>query len=211
MSGFSGQINAETVANVGVSVTLAGMRRDAADMLGLASQDALAQDGSTWGTIKDAEVAVRKDYAQQWSRYRATMAPGRDTTDGNHFDAAFQKLSGLATKAGRMIVVGNSQMAGDLVLTDMAAAYSQFQDAIADDLANQSKETVAANARATGLVRSSFAGIVIVLVVMVALVLAVIWLMVLGRRPAGLRDDRGDEQTSATGYQCGGHRYRAPR
>jgi methyl-accepting chemotaxis protein len=177
--GNLGRINAQTVANVGVSVRLASMRRDAADMLGLASQDALAQDGSIWNTIRDEEKAVRKDYDAQWSLYKATMAHGRETTDGNRFNAAFAKLTTQAIRAGRMIGVGNSSMAGNLVLTDMATTYADFQDAITDDLADQTKETAAANARATALVRSSFIGIIIVLGAMVLLVLAVVWLMVL--------------------------------
>jgi methyl-accepting chemotaxis protein len=172
-------INAETVANVGVSVRLASMRRDASDMLGLASRDALAQDGSVWGTIRDEEKAVRGNFEHEWSLYTAAMAPVRNTADRNRFNAAFEKLAILALRAGKMIAVGNSSMAGNLVLTDMATTYADFQNAIADELAGQTKETAVANARATGLVRSSFLGIVIVLGVMVVLVLAVVWLMVL--------------------------------
>jgi methyl-accepting chemotaxis protein len=176
---FLGRINAETVANVGVSVRLATMRRDAADMLGLASQDALSQDGGNYQTVREAEGQVRKDFAEQWALYTPSLAARKDPTDGNRFYAAFQKLATMAIKVGKMCATGNSSMAGDLVLTDMAATYAEFQNAIADELAAQTRETAAANARAGALVKSSFLGIVIVLCVMVVLVLAVIWVMVL--------------------------------
>jgi methyl-accepting chemotaxis protein len=174
-----GHINTETVANVGVSVGLATMRRDAADMLGLASQDALSQDGSIYPADREAERAVRKDFDEQWSLYKPSMTTGKDTADGNRFNAAFHKLATMAFKVGKMCLTGNSAMAGDLVLTDMAASYAEFQNAIADDLADQTKQTAAAKARATALVRSSFLGILIVLGIMVLLVLAVVWLMVM--------------------------------
>jgi methyl-accepting chemotaxis protein len=174
-----GNINTQTVASVGVSVRLAAIRRDAADMLALAAQDALAQDGSVWQTIRDREATVHQDYDQQWAAYKSTMTPGRETGDGGKFNAAFVKLAGFAVKGGRMIAVGNSEMAGEIVLTSMATTYAAFQNAIADDLAYQTVKTALAKQRAAGLVRSSFIGIVIVLGVMVMLVLAVIWLMIL--------------------------------
>ena len=163
----------------GFSVRLATMRRDAADMLGLASQDALSQDGAIYGTDRAAERAVGKDFDEQWSLYKPSMGAGKDAADGDRFNAAFQKLALMARKVGKMCLTGNSSMAGELVLTDMAASYAEFQNAIADDLGDQTIQTAAAKARATALVRSSFLGIVIVLSIMVLLVLAVVWLMVM--------------------------------
>ena len=109
-----GKINAETVANVGVSVRLASMRRDAADVVGLASQDALSQDGGMYKTVRQEEASIRQDFSDQWSLYKPAMAAGRDATDGSRFNAAFQKLATMATRVGKMCATGDSSDAGTL-------------------------------------------------------------------------------------------------
>ncbi|MBW4024924.1 MAG: HAMP domain-containing protein [Proteobacteria bacterium] len=201
-----GQINAETVSNVRTSVILATMRGLASDMIGLASQQALSQDGGNYDAIKKSEGIVVGKFNKQWALYKPSMAAGTDTAYGNRFHAAFEKLAALATRVGKLCGTGNAAMAGDLVLTDMTSTYEQFQTPILDDLAMRNTSTAVASGQAKTLVSTSFIGIVIILGVMVLLVLAAVWLMVLAvARPVGAMTEvmrrlaRQDTDVAVTG------------
>jgi methyl-accepting chemotaxis protein len=179
-----GAIITTTGSNVAASVELGDMRGDGADLSGLTAeelQSATYSDSmNQYNGLVVLQNLARKDFARQWALYQPTMAPGEETKDGNRIKAAFTRLSDLANQDVHAVTTGNIPTAGTIVLGDMNTTYNAFRTAIFDDLAYRSHYTQSLRARATGLVRFSFAGTFIVFAGLLLVILAIVLLMVAG-------------------------------
>ena len=164
--------------NVSVLPPLAKMNGDAARLQALAGEMILVDSNAVPG-IAAEEDAIRKEYEAEWDKYRPTMDPGAETSYGNQFNGAFNRLSDGASRVGREVFGNETSAAQSILSGDMKQAGETFHDGMEKDLNYQAVQAVQFGDDAAAAQSSTRLGILVVLVVMLAIIILIVWLMVI--------------------------------
>jgi hypothetical protein len=127
--------------NVSILPPLAEINGDAARLQALAGEMILADSNAIPG-IAAEEDAIRKGYQSEWDKYRPTMDAGAETSYGNQFNDAFNRLSDGARRVGQAVFGNETSLAESILTGDMRQAAEAFHDGIEKDLAYQSVQSV---------------------------------------------------------------------
>ncbi len=165
--------------NVQAFEPLGVMDRDYQQITALAAMGALVPPAQLPGIVAQ-EDQVRQEYAKSWSNYGSAMDAGTETTDGNAFNNAWNKISDTVTQITQAEQAGNKDAAASLILNDLQAEVATFENGMSADLTYQDGQATGLTNNAASASASSVLWIGIVLGVMVLGTLVVGWSMVKG-------------------------------
>jgi methyl-accepting chemotaxis protein len=164
--------------NVSVLPPLAKINGDAPRLLALAGEMILADSSAVPG-IASEEDAVRKEYQSEWDKYRPTMDAGDETSYGNQFNDAFNRVSDDARRVGRAVLADQVSLAQSILSGDMKRGVETFNAGMEKDLAYQADQSVKFGDDAAAAQSSTRLGILVVLAVMLAIIILIVWIMVI--------------------------------
>ena len=159
-------LNAEAralAANTGQIQPLGVMSKDAHQLVAIAAIAANQSDTGMAAILFNQTTQVERDYQNQWAEYHATMDPGRETADGNAFNAAFIRLENSVQQVSALYTAGNSAGVTNLFNSGIKSAMNDFTASINDDFAYNDTQAAQLSAAADHAAKSSTFLIAVVL------------------------------------------------
>jgi methyl-accepting chemotaxis protein len=134
----------------------------------------------TAAEIDDRLHASETEFQTQWAGYVPTMDPGRETNDGNNFNAAFAQEVDTLNQAATADDTGHAQDALALVDGALRQENGLFATAIDDDLAYQKAQASSLADHANERSASAMLWINVILAVLAVAIALLGWVMVRG-------------------------------
>ncbi len=159
-------LNAEAralAANTAQIQPLGVMSKDAHQLVAIAAIAANQSDTGMAAILFNQTTQVERDYQNQWAEYHATMDPGRETADGNAFNAAFIRLENSVQQVSALYTAGNSAGVTNVFNSGIKSAMNDFTASINDDFAYNDTQAAQLSAAADHAAKSSSFLIAVVL------------------------------------------------
>ncbi len=154
------------------------MERAEAGLFGSASEAVLTKDPARFATLVARMKAGVDTFNTNWLIYQPTMDPGRETGDGEAFQAAFQQLNQNAATAMADVAAGNAAAADALIAGPMAQLNDIFVARIKDDLAYQALMAANHVAAIKTAKTDALTGVTVALVTMMVVICGLVWLLI---------------------------------
>ncbi|MDE1895759.1 MAG: HAMP domain-containing protein, partial [Rhodospirillales bacterium] len=178
------RINFVTTVAQGLETNIAGttpietMGRTESGLFGSTSEAVMTKDPARFATLVARMKAGVDIFNSNWLIYQPTMDPGRETGDGDGFQAAFQQMSQDAITAVGDAAAGNLPAAEALITGPMAQLNDSFNAHLVDDLTYQALMAANHASSIQNAKSSAKTGIAIALVAMLFVVCGLVWLLI---------------------------------
>ncbi|MDE1905562.1 MAG: HAMP domain-containing protein, partial [Rhodospirillales bacterium] len=164
--------------NIAGTTPIEAMGRTESGLFGSTSEAVMTKDPARLATLVARMKAGVDIFNTNWLVYQPTMDPGRETGDGDSFQAAFQQMSQDATTAVGDAAAGNLPAAEAIITGPMAQLNDTFNAHLVDDLAYQALMAANHASSIQNAKSSAKTGIAIALVVMLFVVCGLVWVLI---------------------------------
>ncbi len=165
-------------ANIAGTTPIEAMGRAESRLFGFASEAVMTKDPARSAELVSRMKTETDNFNTNWQIYEPTMDPGRETGDGDGFQAAFQQMSQDAATAATNAAAGNLPAAEALITGPMAQLNDTFNARLVDDLAYQAMMAANHGTSIEGAKSSSKVSITIALAVMMVVVCGLVWALI---------------------------------